>query len=95
MLGYKSNLLDPYNRNVLKADRPVFGSWFFNLGLIAESVFESRDLPTGDELACAERWRQRESRRPSQQRAVEVEEGGGVCHYFLTPAAVKASPRLA
>lgn len=47
MLGYKSNLLDPYNRNVLKADRPVFGSWFFNLGLIAESVFESRDLPTG------------------------------------------------
>src|SRR5450631_1300975 len=46
-LGYKSNVLDPYNRNVLKADRPVHGDWFFNLGLISDSVFESRQLPTG------------------------------------------------
>jgi hypothetical protein len=47
-LGYKSSWLDPYNRNVLKADRPVHGNdWFFNLGLISDSVFESRQLPTG------------------------------------------------
>jgi hypothetical protein len=46
-LGYKSSWLDPYNRNVLKADRPVHGDWFFDLGLISDSVFESRQLPTG------------------------------------------------
>ncbi|HKT73474.1 MAG TPA: hypothetical protein VJQ47_11330 [Steroidobacteraceae bacterium] len=46
-LGYRNNLLDPYNRNVLKADKPVFGDdGFFNLGLISDSRFESRELPT-------------------------------------------------
>lgn len=45
-LGYRERRLDPYNRNVLKADRPVHGDWFFNLGLIADSVVEYRDLPT-------------------------------------------------
>ncbi len=45
-LGYRDNLWDPYNRNVLKADRPVHGEWFFNLGLIGDSVYELRDLPT-------------------------------------------------
>lgn len=47
MLGYKSSLLDPYNRNVLKADRPVHGEdWFFNLGLISDSVYELREVAT-------------------------------------------------
>jgi hypothetical protein len=46
-LGYQSNWLDPYNRNVLKADRPVHGDWFLDLGLISDSVYESRQLPTG------------------------------------------------
>ncbi len=46
-LGYRENLLDPYNRNVLKADRPIHGDWFFNLGLISDTVFEQRNLPTG------------------------------------------------
>jgi len=45
-LGYHSSLLDPYNRNVLKSDRPVFDDWFFNLGLISDSRAESRELPT-------------------------------------------------
>jgi hypothetical protein len=45
-LGYKNNLLDPYNRNVLKADKPLFRDYFFNLGLISDSLFESRQLPT-------------------------------------------------
>lgn len=47
MLGYKSRLLDPYNRNVLKADRPVHGDdWFFNLGLISDTVYELREVAT-------------------------------------------------
>jgi hypothetical protein len=47
MLGYKSSLLDPYNRNVLKADRPVHGEdWFFNLGLISDTVYELREVAT-------------------------------------------------
>lgn len=46
-LGYKERWWDPYNRNVLKADKPVVGDdWFFNLGLISDSVFELREVPT-------------------------------------------------
>lgn len=44
-LGYKERWYDPYNRNVLKADRPVTGKWFFNLSMIADSVFEMREVP--------------------------------------------------
>jgi hypothetical protein len=46
-LGYRDRWFDPYNRNVLKADKPVYGEdWFFNLGVISDSVVEVRDLPT-------------------------------------------------
>jgi hypothetical protein len=44
-LGYQERWYDPYNRNVLKADRPLFGKWFFNLSVIADSVFEAREVP--------------------------------------------------
>lgn len=44
--GYENNLLDPYNRNVLKADKPVTGEWFFNLGVISDSFVEVRDVVT-------------------------------------------------
>ena len=37
---------DPYNRNLLKADRPVFDDWFVNLGVISDTVLEPRRLPT-------------------------------------------------
>src|SRR6202158_2692621 len=38
---------DPYNPNTLKGDRPVFGEdWFFNLGVISNTLFEARKLPT-------------------------------------------------
>ncbi len=37
---------DPYNRNILKADRPLFDDWFFNFSLISDTVFEQRKLPT-------------------------------------------------
>ncbi len=36
---------DPYNQNTLKADRPVFGRWFFNMALISESIFEAIRIP--------------------------------------------------
>ena len=45
-LGYTERWWDPYNRNALKADRPVHDDWFFNLGLISDSVYELRDVPT-------------------------------------------------
>jgi hypothetical protein len=45
-LGYKDNFFDPYHRNVLKADKPVYGDWFFNLGLFSDSVYENRDIAT-------------------------------------------------
>ncbi|HJY41161.1 MAG TPA: hypothetical protein VJ303_07995, partial [Steroidobacteraceae bacterium] len=45
-LGYQERWFDPYNRNVLKADRPVHDDWFFNLGVISDTVYELRDVPT-------------------------------------------------
>src|SRR6185436_16022228 len=46
-LGYKERWFDPYNRNTLKADRPVHGDdWFFNLGVISDTVYELREVPT-------------------------------------------------
>jgi len=45
-IGYTENLWDPYNRNVLKGDRPVHDEWFFNLGVISDSVVEVREVPT-------------------------------------------------
>lgn len=37
---------DPYNQNTLKADRPVFGDWFFNINVISDTIVEPRSLPT-------------------------------------------------
>lgn len=46
-LGYKDRWYDPYNRNTLKADRPIHGDdWFFNLGIISDSVYEDREVAT-------------------------------------------------
>ncbi|MFL0798918.1 MAG: hypothetical protein K6L80_00595 [Agarilytica sp.] len=46
-LGYKDRWFDPYNRNILKGDKPVFAKdWFFNLGVISDSVYETREIPT-------------------------------------------------
>jgi hypothetical protein len=45
-IGYTESVWDPYNRNVLKGDRPVNDDWFFNLGLISDSVVELREVPT-------------------------------------------------
>ncbi|WP_269620758.1 hypothetical protein [Zhongshania sp. BJYM1] len=45
-LGYENNWYAPYNRNTLKADTPIHDDWFFNLSIIADTVFEYRDVPT-------------------------------------------------
>ncbi|MFK8080995.1 MAG: hypothetical protein AB8B97_11975 [Granulosicoccus sp.] len=45
-LGYEESLWDPYNRNPLKADRPIGNEWFFNLAVISDSIVELRDVPT-------------------------------------------------
>ncbi|HEX4842048.1 MAG TPA: hypothetical protein VFV57_00125 [Limnobacter sp.] len=49
-LGFKFPLYDPYNQNVIKGDLPVLQDtlgpdWFFNLGVIADTLFEERRFP--------------------------------------------------
>jgi hypothetical protein len=45
--GYIYSKLDPYNRNTLKADKPVYGEdWFFNASIISDSIVEIREVPT-------------------------------------------------
>ena len=45
-LGYEDNWWDPYHRNTLKGDKPIHGEWFFNLGIISDTVYELRKVPT-------------------------------------------------
>ncbi len=51
-LGIRQNWWDPYNQNVFKGDKPYepfanFGpDWFLNVGVISDSLFEARRLPT-------------------------------------------------
>ncbi|MDP3189367.1 SH3 domain-containing protein [Limnobacter sp.] len=49
-LGFKFPLFDPYNQNVIKGDLPVLQNtlgpdWFFNLGIIADTLYEQRNFP--------------------------------------------------
>jgi hypothetical protein len=44
--GYDASLWNPYQRNVLKGDKPVYGEWFFSLSAISDTVLELRDIPT-------------------------------------------------
>jgi len=49
-LGYKFPWYDPFNQNHLKGDLPVLHQWgedlFFNIGIISDTVFESRRVAT-------------------------------------------------
>lgn len=45
-IGIKESFLDPYNRNLLKADRPLFDDWFLNVSVISDSTGEFRSIPT-------------------------------------------------
>ncbi|MFN3712947.1 MAG: hypothetical protein ACK4SX_04740 [Alcanivoracaceae bacterium] len=44
--GYDNSLWNPYQRNVLKGDKPVYGEWFFAVTAISDTVLELRDIPT-------------------------------------------------
>ena len=46
-LGVDARLIDPYNQNFLKADRPIPGTddWFLNLSAISDTVVEPRSFP--------------------------------------------------
>lgn len=44
--GYNNNLFNPYQRNVLKGDKPVYGEWFFSVTGVSDTVYEWRDIPT-------------------------------------------------
>lgn len=47
-IGVNERWFDPYNQNTLKGDRPILGTndWFFSLGIISDTVYEPRRLPT-------------------------------------------------
>ncbi|HJU40465.1 MAG TPA: hypothetical protein VJ724_12880 [Tahibacter sp.] len=46
-LGFKHPWYDPYNQNVLKADKPVDGEdHFFNLQVVSDTLVEPRSIPT-------------------------------------------------
>jgi hypothetical protein len=54
-LGYQTNLLDPYNRNPLKADKPFHGDWFFNASVLSDSSYDYRNLVSSVGVAATER----------------------------------------
>ncbi len=43
---YNHSLLNPYQRNILKGDKPLYGEWFLSLSAISDSVIEWRNIPT-------------------------------------------------
>ncbi|MFZ1391615.1 MAG: hypothetical protein WAS23_08525 [Dokdonella sp.] len=46
-LGVNTPWYDPYNQNVLKGDKPMFGdSWFFSMTGISDTLLEPRGIPT-------------------------------------------------
>jgi hypothetical protein len=44
----KENIFDPYNNNVLKGDKPIFGTtdWFVNVSAISDTLYEPARVPT-------------------------------------------------
>lgn len=43
---YTEHWWDPYNRNLLKGDKPVHDDWFFSFTAVSDTVYESRTVPT-------------------------------------------------
>jgi len=44
---YENRWWDPYNRNLLKGDKPIHGDdWFFNITAFSDTVFEARNVAT-------------------------------------------------
>jgi hypothetical protein len=52
-LTHADHVWDPYNPNVLKGDRPIFGDhWFLNFEAISDSLYEPRRVPTPTTFAA-------------------------------------------
>lgn len=46
-LGVNTPWYDPYNQNILKGDKPIFGNdWFFSFTGISDTLLEPRGIPT-------------------------------------------------
>lgn len=45
-LGYQEHWWDPYNRNTLKGDKPLYDDWFFSTTITSDSTYENRQVPT-------------------------------------------------
>ena len=46
-LGYEENWWDPYNRNLIKGDKPIYKEdWFLSVIAISDTVIEKRGVPT-------------------------------------------------
>lgn len=43
---YDEHWWDPYNRNLLKGDKPLHDDWFFSFTGISDTVYEIRTVPT-------------------------------------------------
>src|SRR5690554_1432047 len=43
---YEERWWDPYNRNLLKGDKPLYDDWFFSFTGIWDTVYERRTVPT-------------------------------------------------
>lgn len=43
---YDNSLWDPFNRNVLKGDKPLYDDWFFSFTGVSDTVYELRSVPT-------------------------------------------------
>lgn len=41
-VGYQDHWWDPYNRNILKGDKPLHDDWFFAAAVISDTVLEPR-----------------------------------------------------
>jgi hypothetical protein len=54
-IGYKRNILDPYNQNVLKGDYPIPGTQnlFFVFTAISDTLAEGRSLPVPSGVSAA------------------------------------------
>ncbi|MSP87724.1 MAG: hypothetical protein EXQ92_02760 [Alphaproteobacteria bacterium] len=44
-IGVRERLIDPYNQNTLKGDRPIFGDYFVVLSAISDTIYEPRSFP--------------------------------------------------
>ncbi|MBK5258214.1 MAG: hypothetical protein JJE51_01355 [Thermoanaerobaculia bacterium] len=54
-IGTRGATLDPYNKNLLKGDFPIFGKdWFLVLTGISDTLVESRTLPTPSGVSGAQ-----------------------------------------